>query len=164
MLLIIVTANRVLRMGCEEIQRHLTPEVAFVCVALKYRHQFDDDYPEFLQIENLFHQTSIRADTRSDRGLPLERTRYVVAPRSIVVLLPASNRLQKVLILASVSEYCITNARFNLPGGGQKRFATRSVSSTDITAVGKRFSVCGCDTLKSFVSFRDAPRRRWAPR
>jgi hypothetical protein len=61
MLLIIVTANRALRMGCEEIQRHLTPEAAFVWVALKYRHQFDDGYPEFLLIGNLFHQTSIRA-------------------------------------------------------------------------------------------------------
>jgi hypothetical protein len=58
-----------------------------VWVALKHRHQFDDGYPEFLQIGNLFHQTSILAGTRSDRGLPLERARYVVAPGSIVVLL-----------------------------------------------------------------------------
>ena len=50
MLLIIVTANRVLRMGCEEIQGHVTPEVAFVWVALKHRHQFDDGYSEFLVI------------------------------------------------------------------------------------------------------------------
>jgi hypothetical protein len=50
MLLIIVTANRVLRMGCEEIQGHVSPEVAFVRVALKQRHQFDDGYSEFLVI------------------------------------------------------------------------------------------------------------------
>src|ERR1700677_4822295 len=55
---------RVLRMWCEEVQRHVSPEVALLRIALKNRHQLDNRYPEVLQVWNLLHQTGVRAGTR----------------------------------------------------------------------------------------------------
>src|SRR5208283_55335 len=59
MLPIIITGAGVLRVRCEEIQRHVAPVVALLWVALKNRHQLDNRYPELLQVGNLFHQTGI---------------------------------------------------------------------------------------------------------
>ena len=54
MLPIIVHSRRILRMRCEEVQRHVSPIVTLLRIALKYRHEFDDRDPEVLQIRNLF--------------------------------------------------------------------------------------------------------------
>ncbi len=61
---IVITSGGILRMRCEEVQRHIAPIVALLRIALKYRHQFDDCYPEFLQIRDLFHQAGVGAGTR----------------------------------------------------------------------------------------------------
>src|SRR4030095_14441744 len=91
---------------------------------------------------SLFRQTSIRAGRRSARVLPLQPARYVVTrdpSLSYSGLEQAAEGRDPGIRIGVLHDEC----RFNLPGGGQQRFATRSVSSTDITAVGKGFSVCG---------------------
>lgn len=99
--LIIVTANRVLRLGCEEIQRHVTPGVAFVGGALKHGHQFDDRYVEFLE-RGVFlpdqHTCRIAACLSSGQD--------TWSPEIHRCL----DRLQKVVILASVLQDFIRNA------------------------------------------------------
>src|SRR5208283_568112 len=42
MLPIVITSRGILRMRCEEVQRHIAPIVALLGIALKYRHQFDN--------------------------------------------------------------------------------------------------------------------------
>ena len=63
-LLIIVASTRVLCMRRKEVQRHVAPVVSFLWIALKYRHQLDNGYPEFLEVRDLLHQTGIRASSR----------------------------------------------------------------------------------------------------
>src|SRR5215469_627452 len=64
MLPIVITSGGILRMRREEVQRHIAPIVGLLRVALKYGHQFDDGYAEFLQIRDLFHQSGVGAGTR----------------------------------------------------------------------------------------------------
>src|SRR5882762_10009356 len=63
-LLIIVAVTRVLCMRREKVQRHVAPIVALLWIALKDRHQFDNGYPEFLEIRDLLHQTGIGTGSR----------------------------------------------------------------------------------------------------
>ena len=64
MLPIVIARTPILGMRREKVQRHVTPIIPFVRVALKYRHQFDNRYPELLQIRNLVHQSGVGAGTR----------------------------------------------------------------------------------------------------
>src|SRR5208283_3532195 len=54
----------ILRMRCEEVQRHVSPIVALLRIALKYGHEFDDRDPEVLQIWDLFDQSGIGTGSR----------------------------------------------------------------------------------------------------
>ncbi len=51
-------------MRCEEVQRHISPIIAFVRVTLKDGHQFDDGDPKLFQIRYLFDQSGIGAGSR----------------------------------------------------------------------------------------------------
>ena len=53
--LIIVSGTRVLRMGSEEVQRHVAPIIVLLWVALKNRHQLHNGDPEFLEIWDFLH-------------------------------------------------------------------------------------------------------------
>src|SRR5215813_4169691 len=63
MLLIVVACACVLGVGREEIQGHVAPVVVLVGIALKNRHQFDNGYPELLEIGNLLDYPGIGART-----------------------------------------------------------------------------------------------------
>src|ERR1700733_5985470 len=63
-MLVISAATRELVMRGEEVQRHITPVVAFLRIALKNRHQLNNGYPQILQIWDLLHQTRISARSR----------------------------------------------------------------------------------------------------
>ena len=64
MLPIIINTRCILRMRCEEVQRHVSPIVTLVRIALKYGHEFDDGDPKLFQIRDLFDQSGIGAGSR----------------------------------------------------------------------------------------------------
>src|SRR5208282_5159475 len=61
---IIINTRCILRMRCEEVQRHVSPIVTLVRIALKYGHEFDDGDPKIFQIRDLFNQSGIGPSSR----------------------------------------------------------------------------------------------------
>ena len=63
-MLVVIDSRCILRMRCEEVQRHVSPIVTLLRIALKYGHQFDDCDPKILQIRNLFDQSGVCPSSR----------------------------------------------------------------------------------------------------
>src|SRR5690348_6791818 len=51
-------------MRCKEVQRHVSPIVALLRIALKYGHEFDDGNAEVLQVGDFFDQSGIGSSSR----------------------------------------------------------------------------------------------------
>ena len=56
--------TRILGMWRKEVQGHVAPEIAFLRVPLKNRHQFDNRNPKLLEIWDFFDQSGIRPGMR----------------------------------------------------------------------------------------------------
>src|SRR3954466_12333178 len=55
-----ITVAGILSVRRKEVQRHVAPIVAFLRIALEYRHQLDHSHAEIFQIRDLVDQTGIR--------------------------------------------------------------------------------------------------------